>query len=1129
MKEKRYYIRFLLFATLIAFVFTACHTNEGPTPSNKVRLYGSLSYAKTDTKGNATSTSGIKNTDSDEALNISLVRIDQNYSGDPNYPKFLSCRAPITGKLHKPDPANDYKRDIEFISEPQFFRNQDDDIRYASWYPRSGVFVTNTTSTKVTFPINGETDVMYGDVAKGNKHDGFNMVTFNHALSQFRFYVYATALTTEDDPTGVSTANRWGALTEMGINSVPSECTITLPIDATGTQYEISYSASTFDLSFHDSSNNIFWDPGTALPLGIGNKRLVAKCISAPPVSGILDIAIKTEHATAAQQVSIARNFKPGCAYDIILRFTDHGMINAEVSVAEWQTYPINIQQETGVSMYYNLSTYGTANSYMINSANYGYSFDGTVMGNGVGTPVGVTNTTLNPGYIDVLWSDMLNVPLDITNDGVSNPVPMQTVQLVSNTLSMGKVLFKVLGNTTDPTDRALLAEGNVIIAAYEDASKAKILWTWHIWVCDKVKVHGYLSGYTAQDRNLGAISNIPVGTDYTSMHGLYYQWGRPTPFKNPSLNYYTLSRATNTTTVANAIANPMTIFGSLNTTTYDWLNPGTPKADNLWGWVSDSEDDVKTIYDPCPHGYRSPDYRMWKNMSDFQITSVAGKGVNLSIASQSIFYPYQGYLNPDNGTVDLTTHPLFLWATSISNLGKPYYFTYDSGASAIHADGKRNIAAPIRCISTKGTSIVKNLSATQTANSYIVSKEGYYKFKATVRGNGVGALFPLGGDHMAFINDDLTLNIAPAKVDVLWWQGDFAATGANALLGNPTDPQNFMCINLLNGGVPDSEGYVTFYIDKFYKGNTVLAAYDGANTILWTWHIWLTDTPSDVASGKYSLMDRFLGATYAPNITATINFASDNQRLATYGFYYQWGRKDPFIGPPTYNSGSPTNLSSSRWWVKNGTSWDERTAISTSQANSVNSSASNPMTFYYSGSIQGATNSGWYPPSFSDAYANVVMWGYAVANWAIQGQTFSKTMHDPCPPGYRTPFHYAWDGEIPGLYTGETYRYIPYNEAEGNITLANNESSFTTNGIVLNKGNFAKNWYPFTGFRAPGTGRCTEVGTAGLMSTGMPMGQYNTRYYNYNSTVTGQRRHYFSDSYEKGAAFGMPVRCQKD
>ncbi len=1123
MKEKRYYIRFLLFATLIAFVFTACHTNEGPTPSNKVRLYGSLSYAKTDTKGNATSTSGIKNTDSDEALNISLVRIDQNYSGDPNYPKFLSCRAPITGKLHKPDPANDYKRDIEFISEPQFFRSQTYHIRYASWYPQGGTFATNATSTTVTFPINGETDIMYGDVAIGNKHDGFNLVTYKHALSQFRVYVYAMTL-----PTGVNTAARWGAVTEMGINDVPNQCILTLPRDAAGTQYEISYSNSTFNLSFNDPNNNIFWDPGTELPLGIANKRLVAKCISAPPVAGVLNIAIKTEHATAAQSVSIARNFKPGCAYDIILRFSDHGFINADVSVAEWQKFPEDIKQEAAVNMYFNLSSYGTANSYMINSANYGYSFDGNVMGNGVGTPVGVSNTTLNPGYIDILWSDMPDVPLDLTNDGVSNPIPTQTVQLLSNTLSMGKVLFKVHGNQSDLTDRSLKAEGNVIIAAYENASKAKILWTWHIWVCDKVKVHGYLSGYSAQDRNLGAIANAPDGNDYSKMHGLYYQWGRPTPFKGATSGSYTLSLESATTTMATAIANPTTMYGTGSTDPYNWLNSGTPKANNLWGWVSDSEDDVKTIYDPCPHGYRASDYRMWKNMSDFTINSVPNKGVNLAIASQNIYYPFQGYLDVD-GTIKNTT-PLFLWATSINNSsGKPYYFTYENGASAIPADGRRNRAAPIRCISTKGTSIVKNLTATQTANSYIVSKDGYYKFKATVRGNGVGALFPLGGDHIAEISGGLNVNISPVKVDVLWWQGDFAATGANALANNITDPQRFMCIKLLNGGVPDSEGYVTFYIDEFFKGNTVLAAYDNANNILWTWHIWLTDPPADIASGKYALMDRFLGATFAPNITNPFSFASDNQLLATYGFYYQWGRKDPFIGPPAFNSGSPTNLSSSRWWLKNGASWDERTTISTSPANSVISSASNPMTFYYSGSIQGATNSGWYPTTFADGYVNVVMWGYAVADWTAQGQTFSKTMHDPCPPGYRTPFHYAWDGEISGLYTGETYKYIVGGDHTGGYSLGNGEAGFNTNGIVLNKGKFANNWYPFAGFRAPTTGYCSEVGTNGLMYTGMPMGKYNTRYYDYKNNWAGQQTHTYSGVVPKGAAFGMSIRCQKD
>ena len=1091
----------IIFAVALIVVSASCHKDEIRLESDKVHLSASIPYLTT--KGSPTSDSGIKDIDTDEILEIGLARIDQNY--DVQYPSFVSAGSMLEADMKQPDAASSYERDIEFTNEAQYFRNNTDKIRYAAWYPRTGTYTSTADSTVISFDVDGQTDIMYSNIAEGSKTSAFNTMYFSHALCIYRIYVYAM-LYEDEEGNETNTADKWGKLQTMQITNMPQKCNVQLPL-SDGETFNISYPGYSNTIDISDATNNIYFDPGDALPLGIANKRYVAKVVAAPPYSGVLDIALTTEKASAAQNVSIARNFHAGCAYDIILRFSDHGFINAEVSVGEWNYFDEDVDQGAGVEMYYNLSTYGTANSYMIASGNYGYSFTGTVMGNGVGSGVGVSNTTINPGYIDILWSDMPDVSLDITDDGETNPVDMQTVVLANHSLSEGKVLFHVYGNQVDKTDRSLLAEGNVIIAAYDNEVDKNILWTWHLWLCDKVKNQGYTNGYSVQDRNLGAIASSPTGNDYSAMEGLYYQWGRFSPIKRTS---YTTS--TSTATVSEAIANPTVFYGK---DAADWLTAGNSYADHLWGWTSDYTDPVKTIYDPCPVNYMVADYRMWKNMADYQVQSTytANSGVNLSISSNSIWYPFNGAILTD-GALSKSPHQLYMWSNAISEDDKPYYFIYDSSnSSQVTSDGNRNVAAPVRCIYNRGVSVIKNLSASQTANCYMVHKDGYYKFDATVRGNGVGSLWPLGGTTAANIKGDLSdVNISPAKVEVLWWQGDLAT-------GN-TAPSTEMCIQLLDSGVPDSEGYVTFLIDKFYKGNAILAAYDASNTILWSWHIWLTDEPKDIATGQYALMDRFLGATFAPTITTSITFASDAQRLSTYGFYYQWGRKDPIPGPPAYNTGSPSNLNSSTWWKWNGSTWTSTSVIETAAAASVKTVTESPMAFYYGTTAQGANTTGWYNADFIDGYTNVAMWGYAVADYNIQGQNFSKTMHDPCPPGYRTPFHYAWDGVVDG--TG--YRYIPSGEQQGNVTFSNGEAGFTGFGIVLYQTNFDKAWYPFTGYRNPTDGRCTSVGTLGRMFTGMPMGNYNTRYYNYNSTQTGQR-----GPGDCGAGYGFAIRCQKD
>ena len=148
-----------------------------------------------------------------------------------------------------------------------------------------------------------------------------------------------------------------------------------------------------------------------------------------------------------------------------------------------------------------------------------------------------------------------------------------------------------------------------------------------------------------------------------------------------------------------------------------------------------------------------------------------------------------------------------------------------------------------------------------------------------------------------------------------------------------------------------------------------------------------------------------------------------------------------------------------------------------------------------------------------------MALWGYAVADYSIQGQTFSKTMYDPCPPGYRTPFHHAWGYGNNAGYT--------YGEHGGNINLSNNEMSFDSYGLVFNKSGFDRAWYPFVGYRHPQDGGYEDVGEQGRLLTGMPMGRYNTRSYIYNYSYTGQ----IADENTSGIgpAYAMSARCQKE
>lgn len=151
------------------------------------------------------------------------------------------------------------------------------------------------------------------------------------------------------------------------------------------------------------------------------------------------------------------------------------------------------------------------------------------------------------------------------------------------------------------------LVPGNAVIAAKDD--EGKVLWSWHIWVpatpITTSSFGGAFSGET-MDRNLGALVVAQAGAEYVAPEafGMVYQWGRKDPFtaarevKSSSLAKTTgvqFEVAPGQITLEESIANP-TLLGHKNNE--DWL---TPSDNGMWS------DNAKTIYDPCPAGYRVP------------------------------------------------------------------------------------------------------------------------------------------------------------------------------------------------------------------------------------------------------------------------------------------------------------------------------------------------------------------------------------------------------------------------------------------------------------------------------------------------------------------------------------------
>lgn len=254
----------------------------------------------------------------------------------------------------------------------------------------------------------------------------------------------------------------------------------------------------------------------------------------------------------------------------------------------------------------------------------------------------------------------------------------------------------------------ATLKPGNALVAAKDEGGN--ILWSWHIWVPATpftADTFG-ISSVNVMSRNLGALVDtvIPAeGTVDIRSVGLYYQWGRKDPFvgykwgspdievKVSGSSGRNMSKADAAITLATSIANPTTFVAFKG----DWLSA---HDNTLWGKGA-----AKTIYDPCPAGYRVPAYNtedpMWQKVVDipgFEANAAARAWkLGTAVFTMAGFYDYDGGMSH---AYDRT----FYWNNannSNEDYGETQYVYYDSGTWKSEPGwGKRKAcAAPIRCV----------------------------------------------------------------------------------------------------------------------------------------------------------------------------------------------------------------------------------------------------------------------------------------------------------------------------------------------------------------------------------------------------------------------------------------------
>lgn len=247
--------------------------------------------------------------------------------------------------------------------------------------------------------------------------------------------------------------------------------------------------------------------------------------------------------------------------------------------------------------------------------------------------------------------------------------------------------------------------------------------------------------------------------------------------------------------------------------------------------------------------------------------------------------------------------------------------------------------------VSSIPTSEAVDLGATETANCYIVTRPGIYSFKA-VKGNSAEALGSIGSAELLWETWGTTEKVA---------------------------------VNSVISAVDFEKDQVYFRVAQdFHPGNAVIAVRNDMGAIMWSWHIWIPETP---------LSEDFYGhsrrKSMSRNLGALVDASVDGASPESAGLFYQWGRKDPFPGTGDFTTGKPAEVAGQKMTLFGG-------QMTTSKA------LKNPTAFAdFDGNWNGATNEDlWYS---------------------------TKTIYDPCPPGYKVPYrsdvilysNYPW--EVPG------------------------------------------------------------------------------------------------------------------
>lgn len=533
-----------------------------------------------------------------------------------------------------------------------------------------------------------------------------------------------------------------------------------------------------------------------------------------------------------------------------------------------------------------------------------------------------------------------------------------------------------------------------------------------------------------------------------------------------------------------NPTGNPETISGSL--AGREW------PAGKIVTYKISTSNQMLDVTEPAIFNYLGHIYNTADgSVSSLNPVSVASyaKGKNMKWKVQ---YQDEGSSSWGDNSSWLSIDPSWSWTDteeqSVPFVAKSSYNAIDIDANLRAASQKGTTASPYNLSNASGNSGVEN-----TANCYMIDAPGYYIFPL-VYGNGI---------ENSAVNSSAYIYAGAADANTL-------AKFENHL-GNPiTSPyiaDNAGCVpnhaaivwqdsqNLVQNVsfVPSAfggKGGIRFYVSPatIAQGNAVISISDKSN-VMWSWHIWATtfkgfDSSVDLTnadSQQFTVMPVNLGwcsngeaVRYYPrreckvrftptegdtSLSCEITVVQESHTSIPFGNnpYYQWGRKDPFVGTNIAWGNKPRWDGSGKYYGSGSENNPERLF-----ADLVEDTSSDRLTTKQSLGLMIRNPEKWHNPPAKKGGTSYVSLNEIYTNlWGDIAPSSQKTVYDPSPAGYQVNYYYTYTGFLDPGYDWTSDKGIEFVKDKADDWDDSNLAEFYTDSSKLHTITF-----PVSGYR---------------------------------------------------------------